>query len=67
MDETQNLMQFLDDPVKDLNPLQLRHYHFLNDKIKQFKQLRKTAPDKNRVDKIIVIYGLEIKKLVEKK
>ena len=63
--EQQNLINFMPDPIKKLNPDQLDHYNFLREKLRQFKQLRRTAVNKEIVDDIIEAYRLEVKKLLE--
>lgn len=60
------LGSFLPDPIEHLNSKQRNQYNFLQGKIRLYKQLRRTAAEKNIVDKIINVYRLEVKKLIEK-
>ena len=63
--EQQNLINFMPDSIKKLTPDQLDNYNFLQGKLRQYKQLRRTAADKKSVDNIIDAYRLEVKKLLE--
>ena len=61
----QDLLVFMPDPIKNLNPVQLNNYNFLQNKLRQFKTLRRIATDKKSVDNVIEAYKSEIKKLLE--